>query len=778
MKKNISIFFGLLIGCSVYAETIRDIRIIDQEGESYDISSVSAFTSFEVGEQVPDRETILSSIAVDVNRMRESGRYSYVNARMDVEGDGVVLIYTVAAKHRLRSISIQGADKMSNSKVRQKLELQIGDFSDDSTFERAAVRIKEAYRDFWYPDTKVTWSSKSNSELGTVDVAYRIEEGRKQGIKQIEFVGNDLIDDKKLRKVMQQKQKSWFAPWSWITGAGKYKSEAVDSDVFAIKTLYMNNGFLDVQVADPVLDKSNPKKARLIFEIDEGQRYRVGKVSVSGMKEFSEQDLLRGIRLRRGDIAAIEDVEHASESIRAYYGNRGYVSTGVRPVYDADAVSGIVDIRYGVTEGSVGHINKVIINGNERTQDKVIRREMVIYPGQKYNRSRVKTSENRLRNLNYFEVVTINPTPTGEGDNYDLNVQVKEKPTGQFSAGVGFSSVDSLVGYTELSYGNFNWKSWPPIGAGQKFKIRLQLGTQRNDVDISFVEPWFLDRKLSFGMDVYHREARYFSDAYDQKNDGARVSLGKPLSRFTRGNLAYTVDQFDVFDVQSSASVAIQEEEGKRLKSSLQYTWTFDNRDRFFNATRGNKTTISPYVAGGPLGAETDIYGVKIKSTQHYPLVGGMILNLRAQLESVEAFGDSKANADTYGEGVPIFDRLFLGGSYTLRGYEYRDVGPRPYGPVVPGQDAVGGNSSGYATAELTYPIWNKIRGAVFYDWGFVNRDSWDFDPSFYHDNWGIGLRLDLPGFPLHLDYAWPMTYDEEYLDGKGRFNFLIGHTF
>ena len=770
MKKALTILFSMLTAAVVRAEAIKDIRIVNQAGEEYDISSVAAFTSFNVGEQVPDRETILSSIAIDVNRMRESGRYSYVNARMNVEPDGVVLVYTVVHKHRLRRIAFVGGSK-SGRKMRSKSELEIGQFADDSTFETAAEKLREAYRDYWYPDAKITWTSEANDELGTVDVAFKIDAGQKMGIKHIEFEGNDLIDDKKLQKVIQQKEKRW---WSFITGSGKYKEEVVDADVYSIKSLYMNNGFLDAQVSEPVLDDTTPKKSKLIFKIDEGQRYRIGEVTLSGAEAYPVREIRRAIRLRPGAIASVENAEAGSEGIRAFYGNRGYVRTNVRPVYDANAETGIVDIEYEVTEGTIGYIQDVNISGNERTLDKVIRRELVMYPGEKYNRSRIQTSESRLRNLNYFEIVTINPESTGEGDKYDVNVQVKEKPTGQFTAGVGFSSVDSLVGYVELSQGNFNWKRWPPIGAGQKFKIRAQLGTERNDLEISFIEPWFLNRQLSMGIDLFHREARYFSDSYDQQNNGARLSLGKPLSRWTRGNLSYTLEQFNVFDVADSASQAIKDEEGRRLKSGLDYTWTFDSRDRFFNPTSGNKTTVTPYVAGGMLGGQTDLFGARVRATQYWPMIWDMIFNLRGQIESVEAFGDSKANAGTYGDGVPIFDRLFLGGSYNLRGYEFRDVGPTD--PNT--DDTVGGNSMAFVTAELTYPIWNKIRGAVFYDWGFVNVDSWDFDPSEYADDWGIGLRLDLPGFPLHLDYAWPITYDERYLDGSGRFNFLIGHTF
>ncbi len=770
MKKTTAILLSLLAAAAVHAEVIKDIRIVNQAGEVYGISSVAAFTSFRVGEQVPDRETILSAIAVDVNRMRESGRYSYVNARMDVQGDGVVLVYTVTTKHRLRRIGFIGGEK-SGRKMRKKSELEIGQFADDSTFEMAAAKLREAYRDYWYPDAEITWSSKVDDELGTVDVVFTIDAGDKMAVKNIQFEGNDLIDDSKLRRVIQQKEKRW---WSFITGSGKYKDEVVDSDVYSIKSLYMNNGFLDAEVSEPVLDRSNPKRSRLTFRIVEGQRYRIGRVTLSGVEAYPEQEVRRMLRLRPGDIASVQNIESASEAISAHYGNRGYVRTNVRPVYDANAETAVVDIEYQVTEGSIGYIKSVNISGHERTLDKVIRRELVMYPGEKYNRSRIRTSQSRLQNLNYFEVVNISPESAGEGDQYNINVQVKEKATGQFTAGVGFSSVDSLVGYVELSQGNFNWKRWPPIGAGQKFKIRLQLGTSRNDVEISFIEPWFLNRQLSFGIDLFHRESEYFSDSYDQQNDGFSLSLGKPLSRWTRGSLSYTLEQFRVYNVDDDASTSIQEEEGYRLKSGVDYTWTFNSQDRFFNATRGNKTTVTPYMAGGILGGETDIFGARVRSTQYWQLKGNMVFNLRGHIESVEAFGDSADTALTYGDGVPIFDRLFLGGSYNLRGFDYRDVGPTD--PDT--EDPVGGNSMAFWTAELTYPIWNQIRGALFYDWGFVNAESWDFDPSDYHDDWGIGLRLDMPGFPLHLDYAWPITYDDRYLSGSGRFNFLIGHTF
>ena len=220
MKKTLLILITALAAAAP-AEVIKDIRIVNQKGESYDISSVGAFTSFSIGEEVSDSATILSAIAVDVDRMRESGRFSYVDARMDLDGEEVVLIYTVVAKHKLRRLEIIGGTQ-SGSKARTKSQLEIGQFADDATFEQAAARIRESYRDFWFPDVAVEWTSQVDDELGVVDVTFRIDEGRKMGIKKIEFEGNDLIDDDKLRKLIQQKQKGLL---SFISGSGKYRSE-------------------------------------------------------------------------------------------------------------------------------------------------------------------------------------------------------------------------------------------------------------------------------------------------------------------------------------------------------------------------------------------------------------------------------------------------------------------------------------------------------------------------------------------------------------------------
>ena len=766
-KAQITGVVWMLMLCSMSIaqnQVIREIRIMDTDGHAYDVSSVEAYTTFSVGDMAPERGVLIDIIRQDVDRMRDSGRFSYVDAQILPEETGLVVLYEVEQKNRLRQIEIRGSDKLGNKTVREKSELQIGGLVDDVDFELATAKIREAYRDFWYPHVGIRWTANVDRKLGVVDLLIEVDEGIKIGIKEIQFMGNHTIDDEKLHAILNQKQKNWL---SVFTDAGRYYPEFEEGDLYALKSLYMNNGFLDVRITKVHLDSSEPQRSVMTYQIDEGRRYQISSFLVSGVESFESSELEKRIRLLSGQVASFEGIEAGREAIRSYYGNRGYVNTRVEAIHETDALAGLVKINYVVQEGNKGTLARVEITGNERTLDEVIRRELVVSPGEEYNRSRLRASENRLRNLNYFETVTITPNMSEKPNEYNVLVKVKEKPTGQFNAGVGVSSVDSLVGFVELSQGNFNAKSWPPVGGGQKFQVRAQLGTRRNDLELSFTEPWFLDRKLSFGANAYHRESRYFSDVYDQKTDGVRFSLGQPLTKNMRHSLGYSFEQFEVFNVASTASEAIKFEAGKRLASNIDYTISYDSRDRFFAATRGNRTILKPYLSGGPLGAETDIYGLQIKTTHHTPLIWDMIFTTRAQFEAVDTFGDS--------DFVPIFDRQFLGGSYTLRGYEYREVGPRE----SEGRDSIGGNSYAFASIELTTPLWDNVRGAIFYDWGFVNAESWDFDPAKYNDNYGFGLRLQLPGFPLQLDYAWPISYHEDRGEtGKPRFNFLMGHTY
>jgi len=756
-----------------FSNFIKEVRVIDIDNKIINNGQILSYSQISKGDKVENKNILIGKITKDTDMISKSGKFSYVNSSLIEDNDGFVVVYQIKPKYRLRKLIINGAKKISNKKIKEKSNLNLGSYVDEVDFENSILNIKNAYKEYWFPYVDVEWESKLNSDLGIVDLYLNIFEGKKISIEKIDFNGNYLIGTKELKKIILQKEKNFL---SIITDAGMFYPENIESDLKRIKSYYLDKGFLDVELSLPKIDETNPLSTKITYFIDEGRHYKVRSYKIVGIKSFETEELNKRINLISGDEASRYKIDSGTESIRAFYGNRGYINTNVKVDYNTNPSSGDIDITYSVDEGKKSIISDVIITGNKRTLDKVIRRELVVIPGEEFNRSRLIASRNRLLNLNYFKKVDITPKPSEIENFHDIIIDLEEKPTGQFNAGIGMSSVDSLIGYVDISQGNFKYDSWPPIGGGQKFQVRIQAGSQRNDLEFSFSEPWFMDRKLSFGINAYHRESRYFSEVYDQLNDGVRFSFGQPLSRDLRHSLSYKIEQYEVKNADSAPQF-IQDEEaqGKRLSSGVEYLLTYDTRNKSFGATRGNKTIFSPYLNGGLFGGDTDLYGLKLRTTHFTSLVWDMVFVSRLQIESVDSYNNMNS--------IPIFDKLFLGGTYNLRGYDFRDIGPRQIDSStgqITSNESIGGLTSAFASTELTFPLWNRVRGALFYDWGIVNEKSWDFNTALFNDNIGIGLRLELPGFPLQLDYGWPINFNEVERgeSGKPKFNFLMGYSY
>ena len=778
----------VMLTLSIYAVDVREIRIENIGSGVIDRESVLAFTSIREGE-----EFNRSAVSRDIKALQKSGRFSYVGANAETIGEAINIIYIVEPKPVIKRIEISGADYLGNKKVRKKLELGVGDYVDDTTLAVKSQNVLQEYKKKYYPNAELTWTIDTDVDTGLAVVRIEVDEGKRAHVSKIKFTGDtDGISNYKLRKLMQQKKSSLL---SFITGSGVYDPLSLESDLERIRLAYMNEGYLDVAVGTPLIESKGKRKIMITLPIEQGPLYRVGTVTLSGVTLFPQEQVQGLIMLAPGSIASLTAIEYSSQAIRDFYGSRGYIRTIVEYELNADKDTGLADVAFAVTEGSLAYIRNIQIRGNTRTKDKVIRRELTVYPGDVYNEVRVRKSQNRVRNLGYFSYVNTTPESTVKEDEFDLVMDVEEQRTGQFVVGAGFSSVDNLVGFVEVSQGNFDLLGWPNFtGGGQKLKLRTQFGSERNDYELSFVEPWFLNRRLSLGFDLYHRESRFLSDEYDQANTGGSLTLGKAVSGFNRVNLTYGLERVKVDNVSSNASELIQNEAGSRMKSYSQLELIHDSRNNVFIPSRGNRTTIAGTLAGGPLGADTDLYGLQLRASQYYPLWWGHVFNLRGWAAMVNEYGDSQT--------VPIFDRLFLGGARTLRAFKYREVGPKE--PGVPdsngqlegGGEPVGGKSALYGTAEYTIPIVDKVRFAVFYDVGVIWADLFSkgnvsdyYTPEagqsdeFVGDgklnsDVGIGLRLDMPGFPIQLDYSWQLENDEENERNSGRFSFWIGYVY
>jgi outer membrane protein insertion porin family len=440
-------------------------------------------------------------------------------------------------------------------------------------------------------------------------------------------------------------------------------------------------------------------------------------------------------------------------------------------------------MQYNITEGQKSYIEKIEIRGNYKTRDKVIRRELAVSPGEVFDSVGTKISRARLEGLQYFSKVDLRPEETTIPNRKDLVVGVDEKNTGNLSMGAGFSSVDALVGFVEFTQSNFDIARPPSFqGGGQKLRLRLQLGTSRQDYTMQFVEPWFLGRKLEFSLDLYYRELGFQSleGLYDESRGGARLGLRRPLwNDFWIGGIGYTIENVGIVNVDPNAPDSILAEEGYSLLSEVATTLSYDTRRGTGLPDKGQKTELIGSVTGGPLGGSQNFYKLEARTAWYFKgFAKGHVLEVVGRTGVAEEFSGT--------DDVPFYERYYLGGLYTLRGYDYRGVGPREPTQDGTAYEPVGGKTYWFGSAEYSIPIIERLRLAVFYDIGMVypNAFSYSPDPSqgpgfntgIYNDNWGVGVRINLPIGPLRLDYAIPIT-DDEFNEGSGRFQFGVGYT-
>ena len=709
----------------------------------------------------------------DIRNLYSTGNVVNVRIFGEPKGDGVKVIVVLQAKAKVTSVEFEGVQQFKISRLREKIGVKPGDAGSEAAMEADRQKLLEYYASKGFTDVKVEYKLDVNQTLGTAKVTYKINEGAKTSVASVRFEGNNKIPSKELRALVKTRK---FVPlWSSIVKTGRVSQEQLGEDVVAIREYYQNRGFSDVQVSEPKILK-NKEKADIVFSISEGEPYKVGKIVIRGAQLFPREQIEGLTRLRSGDVYAPSSVQADIKAMQDFYGSKGYVDfqAGVRTTSGGNHVS---DLTYTIEEGGQARVGRVNITGNTRTKDKVARRELALAPGDVFNTVRMEASKQRLNNLNYFSKVDIYPSETGSPSERDLNVVLEEKRTGSLNFGAGFSSVDSLLGFAELSQGNFDASNWHNFtGGGQKFRTRVQYGAKRQDAVISLTEPYFLDRKLSLGGEVFYHDASYVSDYFSQQDVGFELTARKPLTEFAFTRFGYRLDQLQVHDVSSEAPKAARDLANRDfLKSQLLAGITYDTRDSLFLTRKGERLDLSTFASGGPVGGDVQIYGWNAEASKYIRFKWDTILTLNAQAGVVDGWGKTnKIFEDS--EGVPIFDRLFLGGANDMRGFRYRRVGGQ--GKVKEGGEPIGGKTLARATAEYTVPLIDKVRGAVFYDAGFVNGDAYDFSSSMYNADAGLGLRLDLPIGPVRIDYGIPTKKDPELGSSRGRFNFNVGYQF
>lgn len=762
------------------AQTIRSVRV-EQDGIGrIDPEFVLAHTRIEVGDVFQ-----ANAAARDVRRLLDTGRFTKAEVSVVTLPDNELEV-VLRVKPRMLLVgrpAIVGASAYSVRRVRNWLDLKEGALVDDQIAAVALQRVLDEYRKRHYREATGSWAfTVLDARRGTAALVFTLEEGSRSAIRRIKLEGNDAFGRSALRQALRAPHPlnpvRWFVP-------KRFDPRELDEITASVRNFYLDQGYLDVDVTHETGDMRRGRYAR--FRIQEGQLYRVGRIDVRGAALFESGTLAQMVLPLTGKNASLSGLDQAADRLQAYYGDRGYIDTRVRPILIPDLDAQLVDVEFRITEGELVRLRHIDIRGNSRTRDKVIRREIIVQPGEIYNRSRVERSERRLRNLGFFDTAFARTVPTLDDGTRDLVFEVSEKRTGQFMMGVGFSSVDNVLGFMELSQGNFDLFGWPYFtGGGQKLRLRAQAGSRRRDYELSFVEPWFLDRQLSFGLDLYRRE-RSFTE-YDLKRTGAAVSLGRSLPFASRINFEYMIEKsvvtdvsdtntyfhLDTFDFAAGTGAAYRfESEEDRLKSAFTISLVQDVRDNPFVPTRGHRINLFYTVAGGPFGGDIDMFHTGIRHAVYAPLWFRHVLSLRTRAEFVDTFGDTDV--------VPLAERLFVGGGRTIRGFRFRDVGPKVIRPLE-GTDRYrhrpfGGVSLFVANLEYTIPIVPNVRLAGFYDTGNVWADHFELDFENLASSAGVGLRFDLPGFPIRIDRAWVVERDDQF-SSEDTWNLWIGYDF
>lgn len=710
----------------------------------------------------------------DIKSLYESGLVDDVRVLAEPSGESLKVIYEVTTRGTVVAVGFVGNSVFSDQKLAKETKLKVGGALSDEAILSARRNLETYYRGYGYPDVGISHRTQPSESGQGLDLIFVIEEGGKNEIREIRFEGNNTYDSRTLRKQMKVKEKGWF---SWISKSGRFEVDQLDSDVEAVLDYYRTRGYLRASSPGARRDPVGDGRVDLVIPINEGEKYTVAGVGFGRMTVFKSEELYPSLTLNGGDGYSSKKMRDDIRMIRSFYGSRGYADATVVPDI-RDAGPNQVNIVYRITEGSRYRVGRVNIGGNTKTQDKVIRREMPLKPGDYFNSVELETAKSRLEGLQYFNNVQVD-ADAGSGGYRDINVLVEERRTGSISAGIGFSSIDSIVGFINLEQTNFDiMNPWAFTGAGQRFGMNLRLGSERTDFSVSLVEPWFMGKQLALGGELFYRDSQYYSDFYEQTNAGAAIYIRKPLGEKSSIKLEYRLEQVDIelensVATLSNASVLaggppslLLPEDGDYIRSALALNYIYDSRDAVIETRSGEKFDIGFSVAGTALGGDVDTIGLTLQGQKYWNLAWDSILSLNGELAFVDA---------TSGE-VPIFDRLFLGGGRTLRGFEFRDVGPRD--PVT--GEVIGGQSLGFLSAEYTIPVIDNVRAAVFYDMGYVNDGSWDPSPSDLYHDFGVGVRLKLPisPVPIALDYAFPIDSPDPAADKGGQFNFYLNYQY
>lgn len=707
-------------------------------------------------------------ISDDLKRLYLLGFFGDIKIDTEDYKDGIKVIVSVVERPMIEEITFSGLRRitMREEKLKEQLKSKEKQYLDYPSLTEDVHILNKMYEKAGYSQAEIGYKVDINKDTNKANIEFNVVEGKKVRIKNIIIQGNSAFQAGRILKLMKTKR-------GWLFNAGILKEEVLKEDIERLKSFYRKQGFTDVAAEYQV--KPDPKKLYLLhiyIKLIEGKKYLVGNVRLQGSKDIAEKDILAKLKeCVPGKVFSNEALKQDLANIQSLYFDRGYISCQVQETTSVNSYTSRVDISYNIIENQIAYVDKIKIRGNIKTRDVVIRRELRIHPTDRFDGDKLRRSKERLQNLGFFDEVSYDTLETSATNKKDLIVEVKEAKTGAFSFGGGYSTVDQLVGFIEIEQKNFDWKNWPYFtGAGQNLKLRASTGTLSSGFELSFTNPWVFDYPVSFGFDAYKRTHKKDEDVgygYDENVTGGDLRLGKEISEYLRADLMYRLDSIEIKNVDDTATSDLISETGKNTISSLTPSLTFDSRDNVFDPHKGDLLSGSFELAGGPFAGDKDYWKFFGRASHYFSLPKESALEIRGRLGASDAYSNSSK--------VPIYERFFAGGAYTVRGYEERKIGPID----SVSKDPLGGEAMIVANVEYTYPLISFIKLAAFYDTGNVWEKLGDIGKGGFKSGVGLGVRIKTPIGPIMLDYGIPLNKAAgEDSKGSGRLHFSASHGF
>ncbi|MBI5886341.1 MAG: outer membrane protein assembly factor BamA [Deltaproteobacteria bacterium] len=693
----------------------------------------------------------IDDVREDIKAIYATGYFDDVSADLSDTASGKVLTFIVKEMPFIKKIAFKGNSALKDEKLNEGVTIKENTVLDRQLLELNAEKIKGLYAEEGYYLTKVRPVVSSDGVEATI--TFEIDEGPEVKVKRIVIIGADHFSEDKIKGFMTTGEKGIF---SALSGSGKFNEQKFEDDLSIIMGRYYDDGYITAEILDHRVTLSEDKQWFFItIALSEGLEYRIGKIAVAGEIITTEEELIEKLKLEPGDVFNRTRFSKGLDAINDVYGDKGYAYADVRPITNLNAETRTVDITLDIKKNELAYIERVDISGNVKTLDKVIRREIELGEGDLFSSSSLKRSRNNLKRLGYFEDVQIKDNQGTGADKINLNVGVKEKPTGSVSVGVGYSSVDKLLGTASVAQTNF-------MGTGIKLDLSGTVSASSSKYVLGFTEPWLFDTPVSAGFDLYNSDKDYPDFRLGKK--GFDVRLGFPVTdRYTYGYLTYRLEEAKVSNVGGTASTYIKEQEGTATESSLTAALKRDTRDDAFFPTEGAVLSLSTTVAGGMFGGSSDFIKYETDNIKYFPLFWDTTFSIRGNLGYVQGYG---------GKQVPVYERYYLGGINSLRGFRTRSVGPKS-----PGSDEIiGGKAMALANFEYLFPIIEEqhLKGVLFFDIG--NAYDKRIDLNYLRKSAGAGLRWFSPIGPLRLEYG--VNLDRRAGEKDAQWEFTVGTNF